>query len=121
MAVMKVMVTPFKMSHAALGAPNPAAGHLRPKPLPETPGHSWVCLGHIHEHVCISYLWGDCSFLLGPGAHKVLFEPSKILLHQSCVSFGGSMIGLMVTSSKRANAISRSAAPRAPDPAAGHC
>ena len=25
---------------AALGAPNPAAGHCRPTPLPESPGHS---------------------------------------------------------------------------------
>ena len=35
---------------------------------------------------------------------------------QSCVSSGGSMVGLMVTSSKRAYAIPRPAAPRAPAP-----
>ena len=29
---------------------------------------------------------GHCSFLLGPGAHKVLFVPSKSLLPQSCGS-----------------------------------
>ena len=40
---------------------------------------------------------------------------------QSCVSSGGSLVGLMVTSSKRAYAIPRSAAPRAPTPAAVHC
>ena len=40
---------------------------------------------------------------------------------QSCVSSGGSMVGLMVTSSNRAYAIPRSAAPRAPAPAAAHC
>ena len=34
-------------------------------------GHSW--------EVWVSLLWGHCSFLLGPGAHKVLFEPSKCL------------------------------------------
>ena len=34
---------------------------------------------------------------------------------------GGSMVGLMATSSKRAYAMPRSAAPRAPAPAAGHC
>ena len=34
---------------------------------------------------------------------------------------GGSMVGLMTTSSKRAYAMPRSAAPRAPAPAAGHC
>ena len=48
-----------------------------------------------HWHVWVSFLWGHCSFLLGPCAHKVLFVPSK-----------------------RAYAIPRSAAPRAP--AAGH-
>ena len=34
---------------------------------------------------------------------------------------GGSMVGLMATSSKRAYAMPRSAAPRAPAAAAGHC
>ena len=26
-----------------------------------------------HGHVWVSLLWGNCFFLLGPGAHKVLF------------------------------------------------
>ena len=39
---------------------------------------------------------------------------------QSCVSSGSSMVGLMVTSSKRAYAIPRSAAPRAPAPCGRH-
>ena len=46
--VMKIMVTSFKRSHAhtaTLSAPNPAAGHLQPTPLLETPGHSWASLG----------------------------------------------------------------------------
>ena len=43
------------------------------------------------------------------------------LFSQSCVSSGGSMVGLMATSSKRAYAIPRSAEPRAPAPLAGHC
>ena len=30
-----------------------------------------------HRKVWVSLLWGHCSFLLGPGAHKVLFVPSK--------------------------------------------
>ena len=34
---------------------------------------------------------GVCSFLLGPGAHKVLIVPSKSLFPQSCVSCGGSL------------------------------
>ena len=44
--------------------------------------------------------------------YKVLFVPYKSLFPQSCVSSGGSMVGLMATSSKRAYAILRSAAPR---------
>ena len=66
-------------------------------------------------------LWGHCSFLLGRNAHKVLFVSSNSLFPQSFVSSGGSIMGLMVTSSKRAYAIPRSAAPRAPAPAAIHC
>ena len=61
---------------------------------------------------------GHCSFLLAPDVHKVLFVPSKCLFPQSCVGSGGSMVGLMVTSSRRVYALSRSAAPRAPS--AGH-
>ena len=59
------------------------------------------------------------TFLLGPGAHEVLFVPSKSLFPHSCVSSGDSTVGLMVTSSKRAYAKPRSAEPRAP--ATGHC
>ena len=72
-----------------------------------------------HGQVWVSLLWGPCSFLLRPGALKVLFVPSKTVFPQSCVSSGGSMVGLMATSSKRAYAIPRSTAPRAP--AAVHC
>ena len=114
--VMQIMATSFKRSPgrtATLRAPNPAAGHGRPTPpqrLLDTHGQVWVSL-----------LWGHCSFLLGPDVHKVLFVPSKSLFPQSCVSSGSFMVGLMATSSKRAYAIPKSAAPRAPAPAAGHC
>jgi len=74
-----------------------------------------------HGQVWVSLLWGHCFFPLGPGAHKVLFVPSKNLFPQSCVSSGSSMVGLMATSSKKAYAIPRSAALRAPAHAAGHC
>ena len=53
--------------------------------------------------------------------HRVLFVPSKSLFPQSCVSSGSSMVGSMVTSSKRVYAILKSAAPRAPAPAVVHC
>ena len=45
--IMKIMATSFKRFHAltaTLSAPNPAAGHHRPTPPPETPGHSQASL-----------------------------------------------------------------------------
>ena len=114
--VMRIMVTSFQRSHACtatLSAPDPAASHCQPMSLPKTSGH--------YQQVWVSHIWGHCSFLLGPGAHKVLFVPSKSLFPQSSVSSGSSMMGLMVTSSKRTYVIPRSAAPRAPAPMAGHC
>ena len=114
--VMKIMTTSFKRFHAciaALSAPNPAAGHRWPtlcRRLLDTHGQVWVRLS-----------WGHCSFLLGSGAHNLLFVPSKSLFPQSCVSSGTSMVGLMVTSSKRAYVIPSSTTPRAPAPATVHC
>ena len=87
---MKIMAT-FKRSHACtatLSAPNPVAGHRRPTPPLEASGHSRANLG---QSIVISPM---CSFLLGPGVHKVLFVPSKSLFPQSCVSFGGTMVRL---------------------------
>ena len=52
--------------------------------------------------------------------HRVLFVPSKSLFLQSCVGSGGSVVGLIAPSSKRAYAIPRSTAPRAPAPVAVH-
>ena len=91
----------------------PDSGHCQPMPLLETPGYS--------RQVWVSLLWGHCSFLLGPCAHKVLFVPSKSLFPQSCVSSGSSMVGLLATPFKRTYAIPRSVAPRAHAPVAGHC
>ena len=61
---------------------------------------------------------GVTALLLGPSVHKVLFVSSKSLFPQFCISSGSSMVGLMATSSKRAYAIPRSIAPRAPAPVA---
>ena len=70
--------------------------------------------------VCISLLWGHCSFLLGPGAQGSVCALQESI-SQSCVSSGSSMVGLMATSSKRAYAISKSVAPGGPVPVAVHC
>ena len=92
--------------HALLHSVPPALQQATTDPclhqrLLDTPGQVWV-----------SVFWGHCSFLLGPGAHRVLFVPSQSLFPQSCVSSGGSMVGLMMISSQRAYAIPRSTAPR---------
>ena len=65
--VMKIMVTSFKWR--SLSVPSPAGGHANPhlhQRLLDTPGQVWVSL-----------LWGHSSFLLGPGAHKLLFFPFR--------------------------------------------
>ena len=70
----------FRRSHDALLHSVPLPCSPPPPPTPPqrplgTPGQVWVSL-----------LWGHCSFLLGPGAHKILFVPSQSLFPQSCVS-----------------------------------
>ena len=111
---MKILVTTFQNSHTSivsLSALNLAAGHHWPTPLLETPEHSQASLGQSLVE----------SLLLSLGSCCAQGFPSKSLFPQSCVNFGGSMVGLMVTSSKRTYATSTFAAPRASTPAAGHC
>ena len=62
--VMRITATSFKRSHACTAAPgasDPAAGHCRPTPLPETPRHSQASPGQS---------LGSLFLLLGLGAHK---------------------------------------------------
>ena len=114
--LMKIMVTSFKRSHACtviLSIPNPAAGHPQPTSLLETPGHSLASLGQS--------LVG--SLLLSPGSWCTQGSVCALQesIFRSCVSSGSSVVGLMVTFSKRTNAIPKSAVPRAPVPVAVHC
>ena len=114
--VMKIMETSFKRSHACtaiLSAPSPAAGHCRPIPPLDTPGHSWESLGQS--------LVG--SLLLSPGSWCTQGSVCALQesIFQSCVSSCSSMVGLMATSSKTAYAIAKPAAPRAPALAPVHC
>ena len=79
--VMKIMATSFKRSCAStvvFSAPDPATGHCRPTPPPETPGHSQALLGQSLAE----------SLLLSPGSWcaQALLLPSKSLFPQSCVS-----------------------------------
>ena len=89
--------------------------HLVPLTLQQASTDACLCWRPMDTHwqVWVSLFWAHCSFVLGPGSHKILFELSTSLFPQSCVSFGSCMVGLMATSSKRAYAIPRSAAPRA--------
>ena len=67
-----------------------------------------------HRQVWVSLSRDRCSFLLGPGA--LLASVSPVLC-----KFWWLYGGLMATSSKRAYATPRPAAPRAPAPAVVHC
>ena len=114
--VVKIMVTSLKRSHtcpATLSAPNPAAGHHRPMPLLETLRHSQASPGQSLVGLLIFSPGAWCT----QGPVCALQES----ISQFCVSSASSMVGLMVTSSKRAHAIPKSAAPRAPVPLAVHC
>ena len=97
---------------ATLTTPKPAAGHLEPM-------SPWRLLDTLRQ-VWVSLSWGDCSLLLGPGAQGSVYALQESF-PQSCLSSGSFMLDLMVTSSKRAYAIPKSAAPRAPFPVAVHC
>ena len=75
--VIKIMEISFKRSPAALlHSVSPTLKQATADP----------CLHGIlldpHEQVWLSLLWGHYSSLLGPGAHKFLFVPSKSLLPQ---------------------------------------
>ena len=114
--VMKIMATSFTRPHAdtaTLSAPKPAAGHHRPTPPLRLPGRSRASLGQPFVG----------SLLLSPG---FWYAQGSVCALQESISpvlceFGGSVVGLMVTSSKRAYSIPRSTAPRAPAPATVHC
>ena len=107
--VMKIMATSFRRSHArtaAFSAPSPAAGQHWPTPPPETPGHTQPSLGQL--------LVGSLPLSPGSWCTWGFICVLQELISQSCVSSGGSMVGLMAVSSKKAYGIPKFAAPRAP-------
>ena len=62
--MVEVMATSFKRSSAhtaAPSAPDPAAGHGRPTPLPETPGLSWASLGQSLVRSLLLSSWSWCT------------------------------------------------------------
>ena len=115
--LMKIISTSFKRSPVCtpiLSAPDPAVGHHWPMLPPETPGHSLTGKsGSVSCRVTDPFSWALMHTIF------CLCPPS--VFPQPCVSSGGSMVGLMTTSSKRACTTPRSAASRALAPVAGHC
>ena len=103
----------FPCMHCCTLCPNSVAGHHQPIPLLETPGHSLASLEQsLVGSLLLSFVsWCTQGFVCA----------LKESVSQSCVNSGGSMVGLMVTSSKRAYTIPRSTAPRAPASASVHC
>ena len=80
--VMKIMVTSFKRSHAQ-------TLHSVPPTLQQATSDPCLCqrLLDTYRQVWVSLLWGHCSFLLGPGGHKVLFVPSESLFPSDLCKF----------------------------------
>ena len=64
---MKIMETSFKRSYARTAA--------KPLTLQQATADPCLCrrLLNTHRLVRVILLWGHCSFILGPGVHKVLF------------------------------------------------
>ena len=64
--VMKIMAHPSKR-------PTHALPHSVPLTLQQATADPRLCwtLLDTQGQVCVSLLWGHCSFLLGPGVHKV--------------------------------------------------
>ena len=83
--------------HCCIQCPQPCS---RPLPTDASAGHSWASLGQSLVE----------SLLLSTGC----WCTQESVFPQSCVSSDSAMVGLMVTSSKRAYAIPRSTSPRAP-------
>ena len=105
--IMKIMVTSFKRSHACtLHSVPPALQQGTDDPRLRQR------LLDTHRQVWVSLLWGHWSFLLRPGTQGSVCA-LQAFISQSCVSSGGSVVGLMATSSKRAYSLPRSTAPRA--------
>ena len=107
---MKIMVSSFKRSHecpATLSVPTLS----RPSPTHGSAGGSWTLTASLAQSPV-------GSLLLSPGSWctRCCFALQESI-SQTCVSSGSTMLGLMVTSSKRTYAIPT---PRASVPVADH-
>ena len=113
--VMKIMATSFKgpRRRCCTQWPQPCS---RPLKAHASAGDSWTLTdksGSVSFGVTTHFSWVLVHI-------RFCLCPPRVC-PQSCVSSGSSMVGLMATSSKRAYAIPKSAAPRVPVPVAVHC
>ena len=99
--------------HCYTQCPQPCS---RPPPTHASAGDSWTLAGKSGSVSCGATAPSP-GFWCAQGSVSAL----QGSVSKSCVSSGGSMLGLMGTCSKRAYATPRSAAPRASAPAAVHC
>ena len=114
--VMRIMATSSRRSQActaAFRAPDPAAGHRQPTPLLETPGHSWANLG---QSLVQTLLLSPGSWCMQGFVYTLQGSVSPVLCKFWWL-YGGVNGNLL----QEGYAIPRSAAPRTPAPAAGHC
>ena len=91
MEVMNAMVTSFKFSPvhtATLSALKCPQLCSRPPPTHASAGDSWTLTGKSGSVSC----GVNCSFPLGPGAHKVLSVPSRVYF-PVLLSSGSTMVG----------------------------
>ena len=88
----------------------------RPLSTHASTGDSWTLTGKSGSVSC-----GITSLFFWVLVHTRFCLCPPSICFPSPLSSGDSMVGLMETSSKRAYAMPRSAAPRVPAPAAGHC
>ena len=100
-------------THCFFQCPQPCS---RPPPTHASAGDSWTLMGKSGSASCGLTAPFSCILAHTQGFVCILHS----LFPQSCVSSGGSMVCLTVTSSKMAYAMPRSTAPRAPAPAAVH-
>ena len=112
---MKIMATSFKRSHACTAALS-APALQQATADPRLHWRLWTLTGKpgsVSRAVTAPFSW-----VLVCTRFCCDLQES---ISQSCVSSGGSMVGLMATSSKRAYVTPRSTAPRAPASAAVRC
>ena len=98
--------------HRYTQCPRPCS---RPPPTHASTRDSWTLMGKSGSVCC--GVTAPFSWVL---VHKVLLCPPRVCFPVLC-KFWQLYDGLMATSSKRAYAMPRSAAPRAPAPAGVHC